>query len=424
MNNKSSDNTNNSNTNSSNNIKIIQLSTGVNLILDHMDGVRSSCIGIWCKTGSSNERPEEEGISHFIEHMVFKGTSNRTAFEIVDEIDSVGGDINAFTGKESTCFYVKCLDEHLMKACDVLVDLIENPLFSQEDIDKEKLVVIEEINMSADDPDDVAAENLAKLVFSDSTLSHPVLGSKDNVSSFTSADLRKYYDEHYTRDSIVVSIAGSFDEAEIISYFEGKFHNLKPNARKDEKGCPVNACRRETIYKDIEQAHLILGITTVPVIDEARYKLSVLSVFLGGGMSSRLFQNVREQKGLAYSVYSSNSFYISGGAFAIAAGVAKNKVDEALDAIKQELDRLQSEPVAEKEFLSAKEQLKSSYIFSQESAKSRMKSNGNSFLARGKCLSQDDILTILDDISLADIEEVKNLITNFDNYSIVNVTGK
>ena len=405
-------------------IKTLKLSSGIRIILEHMDELRSSCVGIWCKTGSSNERPEEEGISHFIEHMVFKGTSNRTAFQIVDEIDSIGGEINAFTGKEATCFYVKCLDEHLMKACDVLVDLIENPLFAQEDIDKERLVVIEEINMSADDPDDVALENLEKLVFSGSGLSHAVLGSKETVSSFNSADLRKYFDEHYTKDSIVISVAGSFDEEELISYFEDKFLSLKPIQRKDDKGCPVNASKKETIYKDIEQAHLTLGVTTVPATDANRYKLSMLSTLFGGGMSSRLFQNVRELKGLAYSVYSMNAFYNTGGAFAIYAGVAKNKVPEALDAIKEELEKLLSEPISEKEYLSAKEQLKSSYIFSRESVKSRMTANGRNFLALGKCPTQDEILSILDDISLADLEEAKGIIAKYDDFSIVNVTGK
>ena len=389
-----------------------------------MDEVRSTCIGIWCKTGSSNELPQEEGISHFIEHMVFKGTKNRTAFQIVDEIDSIGGEINAFTGKEATCFYIKCLDEHFFKSCNVLTDLIENPLFSQEDIDKEKLVVIEEINMSMDDPDDVSLERLETLVFAESKLSHAVLGSKETVSSFDSESLRKYFDEHYTKESIIVSIAGSFDENAAVEYFEKHFVNLPEKARIDDKGQPMNLLQYDTINRDIEQAHITLGVTTVPATDDNRYRLSMLSTILGGGMSSRLFQNVREKKGLAYSVYSMNGFYNCGGAFVIYAGVAKDRVQEALEAIKEELDILANNPIEEREYLSAREQLKSSYIFSQENVKSRMTTNGRNYLALGKCPSQAEVLNMLDDISIGDLESAKQLICDYDKYSIVNVTGK
>ena len=405
-------------------IETRKLPNGITLITDHMDGIRSTAIGIMCNTGSSNERPEEYGISHFIEHMLFKGTLNRTPYEIVDEIDSMGGEVNAFTGKEVTCFYVKCLDEHLYKSADVLVDMIENPLFDANEMEREKLVVIEEINMTQDDPDDVAMDALEEYVYAGSGFDHPVLGTKDTVSAFTRDMLVEYYREHYTKDSIVVSVAGSFDIDELEEYFSSKFLNLEGEQRKDRTGKLDAITDNKVIVKDVEQAHIVLGVPSVSATHKYRYVLSMISTILGGGMSSRLFQHVREEKGLAYSIYSMNSFYTNCGSFIIAAGVAKDRVEEALEAIKIELDKLANEPVNEHEFSSAKEQLKAAYIFSKEAVKSRMTGNARNYFALGYCPDQDEILGILDKISQSDIEDAKLIISDYSKYSFINVTGK
>lgn len=405
-------------------IKIVRLSSGIRLVLEKMDAVKSVCVGIWCNTGSANELPEEYGITHFIEHMLFKGTENRTTFEIANEIDRIGGDINAFTGKETTCYYVKCLDEHLYTSCDVLVDMIENPLFDDEEMDREKLVVIEEINMNADDPDDVSMDLLEENLFEGSNLSHQILGTKETVMSFNHDKLSKYYNEHYTKDAIVVSVAGSFDKDKIIDYFESHFHNLGDKQRVDQKGIPQSQGCYKTVYKDIEQAHLAMGIRTVKSTDSRRYSLSLLNTIMGGGMSSRLFQNVREKKGLAYSVYSLTGTYDVTGAFVICAGISKNRIDEALEAIEFELEELKNHKIDEDEFKSAKEQVKSSYIFSQENVKSRMRTNGRNLISLGKCPMQEDILKIIDDISIDELEEVKSMICDYNNYTIINVTGQ
>ena len=405
-------------------INIKELPSGVRLITEPMEGIRSVCIGIWCNTGSINERPEEYGISHFIEHMLFKGTENRTPFEIVDDMDVLGADINAFTGKETTCYYVKCLDEHLLSACDVLVDMIENPLFDEQEMEREKLVVIEEINMNGDDPDDVALDALENVVFAGSGLEHPVLGFKETVNAFSQDMVRNYYDEHYTRDAITVSVAGSFDNETLEAYLNDKFMKLGSKQREDSKPVYCVSPDNQTIYKDIEQAHICMGIPTVSCTHPFRYKLSMLSTILGGGMSSRLFQHVREQKGLAYSVYSMNGFYTTAGTFVIAAGVAIDRVDETLEAVKEELNKLRDEPVTEHEFISAKNQLKANYIYSQENVKSRMSANGRNYFALGKCPSQDEVLEMLDAITIEELEEAKMIIADADNYSIVNVTGR
>lgn len=405
-------------------IKIVRLSSGIRLVMEKMDAVRSACVGIWCNTGSANELPDEYGITHFIEHMLFKGTKNRSTFEIANEIDRIGGDINAFTGKETTCYYVKCLDEHIYTSCDVLVDMIENPLFDNEEMNREKLVVIEEINMNADDPDDVSMDLLEENLFGGSNLSHPILGTKETVMSFNHDKLSKYYNEHYTKDSIVVSVAGSFDEDKIIEYFERHFHELGDVQRLDDKGAPNSGGCVKTVYKDIEQAHLAMGIRTVNALDDRRYSLSLLNTLMGGGMSSRLFQNVREKKGLAYSVYSLTGTYDVTGAFVICAGIAKNRIDEALEAIELELDNLNNSSISEEEFNSAKEQVKSSYIFSQENVKSRMRTNGRNLISLGKCPMQEDILEIIDNITIDEVEEVKSMICDYSSYTIINVTGQ
>lgn len=406
-------------------LEVIALDSGVRLILNSMDSVRSVSIGIWCNNGSVNENDDEQGISHFIEHMLFKGTKTRDHFQIVNEIDRLGGQMNAFTSKECTCFYVKCLDEHFRATAEVLTDMICNPTFPADELEKEKGVIIEEINMNADDPDDVAFDILEDNVYCGMGMSHPVLGTKETVSSFTHDKLDKYYFDHYTRDEIIVSLAGSFDRNEVIEYFEDKFYNLKEHREfiTDKNISPASNGRYIEVTKDIEQAHIAMGIRLFPAEDPRRYPMMLLCNLLGGGMSSRLMQNVRVKKGLAYSVYSMTGFYSHTGLFVICAGVAKNKVDEALKAIKEELDRLKGDDISTEEFQSSKEQLKSSFIFGQESVQNLMIYNGRNLLTYGRCITPSEVLNMLDDITLEDINDVKKEICNYDDFNIINVTG-
>ena len=406
-------------------LEVIALDSGVRLILNSMDSVRSVSIGIWCNNGSVNENDDEQGISHFIEHMLFKGTKTRDHFQIVNEIDKLGGQMNAFTSKECTCFYVKCLDEHFRATSEVLTDMICNPTFPADELEKEKGVIIEEINMNADDPDDVAFDILEDNVYCGMGMSHPVLGTKETVSSFTHDKLDEYYFDHYTRDEIIVSLAGSFDRNEVIEYFEDKFYNLKEHREfiTDKNISPVSNGRYIEVTKDIEQAHIAMGIRLFPAEDPRRYPMMLLCNLLGGGMSSRLMQNVRVKKGLAYSVYSMTGFYSHTGLFVICAGVAKNKVDEALKAIKEELDRLKGDDISAEEFQSSKDQLKSSFIFGQESVQNLMIYNGRNLLTYGRCITPSEVLNMLDDITLEDINDVKKEICIYDEFNIINVTG-
>lgn len=334
--------------------------------------------------------------------------------------------MNAFTSKECTCFYVKCLDEHFRASAEVLTDMICNPTFPEDELEKEKGVVIEEINMNADDPDEVAFDILEDHVYKGMGMAHPVLGTKYTVSSFTHDKLDEYYFNHYTRDEIIVSIAGSFDRQDVIEYFEDKFYSLKERREfvTDKNVSPASEGRYIEVMKDIEQAHIAMGVRLFPAEDPKRYPMMLLCNILGGGMSSRLMQNVRVKKGLAYSVYSMTGFYSHTGLFVICAGVAKDKVDEALDAIKEELDRLKDDDISVEEFQSSREQLKSSFIFGQESVQNLMIYNGRNLLTYGRSITPSEVLQMLDDITLEDINNVKKEICDYSRHIVINVTGK
>lgn len=406
-------------------IKVVNFDSGVRLIMESIENIRTVSVGIWADVGSSSELNKEDfGASHFIEHMLFKGTENRSAFDIVNEIDRIGGQQNAFTGKEKTCYYIKVLDNHFDIAADVLTDMICNPTFDQTEMEREKLVVSEEIKMNLDDPDDIAMDNLERIIYKDTPMSHPVLGSIDSVMSFTRDSITKYYNKHYCRNNIVVSVAGSFDEKEVTDYFGNAFSKLgDANGPMLEYELPKysDISGYNEINKDIEQAHLAIGIKSIKHSDERKYALKVLNTLIGGGMSSRLFQHIREKKGLAYSIHSSLGFNKKSGIFVIEAGVSKENVDKALNGIQEELDILHKTKVSKEEINSAKEQLKSSYIFSSENVQSRMILNGIALLNDDDILSQDEVISAIDRIKDDDIEAVKKIIDDYSKYSIVNV---
>lgn len=406
-------------------IKVVNFDSGVRLIMENIENIRTVSVGIWVDVGSSSELKKEDfGASHFIEHMLFKGTKKRSSFDIVNEIDRIGGQQNAFTGKEKTCYYIKVLDNHFDIAADVLTDMISNPTFDSLEIEREKLVVCEEINMNLDDPDDLAIDNLERIIYGGTPMSHPVLGSKESVMSFTKNSITEYYNKHYCKNNLVISVAGSFDEDEVISYFENAFAELATNdipSFEFELPDYNKVSGYNEINKDIEQAHLAIGIKSIPYNDERKYALKVLNTLIGGGMSSRLFQHIREKKGLAYSIHSSLGFNKNTGIFVIEAGVSKENVQKALAGIKEELDILKNHKVSDSEIISAKEQLKSSYIFSSENIQSRMILNGIELLNDGVIQSQDEVISSIDSITNKDLETVKEIIYDYNKYSVVNV---
>ena len=395
------------------------LNCGVRMVMEKIPYVQSAAVGIWTKAGAVDESPELAGISHFIEHMLFKGTEKRSAKQIAEDIDKIGGQINAFTSKESTCYYVKSLSANLEKACDVLVDMYCNSVFDEGEMQKEKNVVIEEIKMVEDTPEDDAHDMVYEVMFQDQPLSKSILGIVETLTSITGESIRSYMREEYTRDSIVISVCGNFDEDQVCAFFEGKLSHLAAaKAAKPHRVLPYQPHYRMKV-KEIEQSHLCLATKGIRINDPQYYAMAVLNNIMGGSMSSRLFQNIREEKGMAYSVYSYSSSYVHDGFYGIYAGVSHDKVGDTVEAIKEELAILKAKGVTEEELEISKEQLKGSYIFGLESVSGRMASIGKSKLLIDKVYTPEEVLQKIDSINMQDMDQVAAQITDINNYSSV-----
>lgn len=362
-------------------IKVKTYDNGLKLIVNENEYVKSVSIGILVGAGSYKESPTENGISHFIEHVNFKGTKKRTAFQISDEIDCIGAQINAFTAKDLTCYYVKCTYEHIDESFDVLSDIYLNSVYPEDEIDKERNVIIEEINMTEDSPEDLCLEKIATAYFGDGGYGAPILGPIKNAKRFSKADILAYKNKYYTPDNTVISFAGkiSFEKAAMLvekyfSDFSGKYLNDGENIN--------TACLMQDLVVDkpIEQAHIALGIPSLSITDKNRYSALCVSAVLGGGMSSRLFQKVREERGLAYSVYSYLTAYTQTGIEYFYAGVNPQSVVAAYDSIISEIDLISKKGITERELNRVKEQLKCSIVLSSESTSSQMLSYGKRLL--------------------------------------------
>lgn len=405
-------------------IKVEKLKCGVTLVSEQLPAFNSAAFGVWVKTGAVNESKEIAGISHFIEHMMFKGTTTKSAKEIAESVDRIGGQFNAFTGKEATCYYIRTLSESLDTSMEIVLDMLKNSLFDSREMSREKNVIYEEMKMVKDSPDDDAMDTIGEIIFKDSPLGNSVIGTKSTLQRINRDKLVGYLKEQYTKDSIVVSVAGSFDLDRVKERVEEALGGFKES--KEAVKYPENPAGEifKVKTKDIEQSHLCLATRTIDINDDRHYSLSVLNNIIGGSMSSRLFQNVREQKGLAYAVYSGNSSYSRDGFFNIYAGVSHDKISDAIGAIKEELANIYENGVTEDELKKAKTQLKSSYIYGLENVNARMFLNGKSVLIKGRIDSQEDVLHSIDAVKPEDIEDVKSLICDIDSYSGVLVTNK
>lgn len=400
------------------------LDSGIRLVLEQIPYVQSIAVGIWVRAGAIDEPAKHAGISHFIEHMMFKGTTARTARDIAADIDRIGGQINAFTGKEATCYYVKAIDTNYRQAADVLVDMLSDSLLDKKEMDKERSVICEEIKMTQDTPDELAHDTVASLLFRGNPLGNSIIGTPSTLKRITPNVMKNYLQKEYTRDHIVISVAGKFDEEEICAYFADKLTGL--GEKKEEK---VGACTAYTpsykvITKDIEQSHLCLATKGIPLEDDRYYALSVLNNIMGGSMSSRLFQNIREEKGLAYSVYSMTGSFRDDGYYNIYAGVSHDRIKDAIVGIRQELELLGEKGITEEELYSSREQLKAAYLFGQENVSGRMFKNGKSILLNGTVKTPEMVIQGFDSVTREDIEKVKAMICDFSTYSAVVVTGK
>ncbi|MBE6020750.1 MAG: insulinase family protein [Clostridiales bacterium] len=404
-------------------IKTVKLDCGAQVVLEKIPYVKSTCVGVWVKAGSVNENGKNFGISHFIEHMTFKGTPSRNAKQIAEDIDRIGGQINAFTGKEATCYYVKTLDSNIGKAVEVLLDIFFHSSYDDVEMEREKQVVYEEINMHDDSPEDDVSDTFYEALFNDHPLGTEILGTKEILASLTADDLRKYVDENYTMNNVLISVTGNFDEDEILGTFEKHFKQLSKKEQK--KVIYPDKYEPKFIYKerDIEQAHICMGVRGAKLDDDLHYARHIVCGILGGSMSSRLFQSIREEKGMAYSVYSYLSSYTNDGCFTIYAGVGQDKLPETIRLIREELALLKDKGITADEFNAAKEQLKSSYTFSLENVSGKMASNGKSQLLLGKIYTPEETLDKISSVTMEEVEKVIKEFTDMNNYS-ASATGR
>ena len=405
-------------------IEIRKLDCGVRVVMETIPHVQSAAIGIWVKTGAVNETLKYAGVSHYIEHMMFKGTENRNAREIAADIDKIGGQMNAFTSKESTCYYVKVLKDNFEKGAEVLLDMLSNSLFDKIEMDKERQVICEEIKMIEDQPDDLAHDVVSEILFKGNPLGNSIIGTPSSLNRISRKVLTEYFDTQYTRDSIVVSVAGNINPDQVCAYLEDKFDKLGASKPVHENGYTPYEKKHKVIVKDIQQSHLCLATRAISLIDPRYYAFSVLNNVMGGSMSSRLFQNIREEKGLAYSVYSMLNCFSSDGYFNIYAGVSHDKIGAAIGGIREELEILGSQGITEEELSASREQLKSSYIFGQENVASRMFAIGKNLILLDRVFTTEEVLEGLNAVTMDDIEEVKKTLCDMSSYSAVAVTNK
>lgn len=382
------------------------LSNGLRVVVEYIPTVRSVSFGIWVKTGSRNETKDNNGISHFIEHMLFKGTEKRTAKDIADLFDGIGGNVNAFTAKEYTCYFAKVLDEHLPLAVDALSDMFFNSQFDKGELAKEKNVILEEIAMYEDTPDDKVHDEASRASYGDHPLAYSILGIKDRLEEMGSDTLKNYMKERYTIENTVVSVAGNVEEAALLELLESHFGGFSNHA---ETPAPETAAfQGQYIFykKKTEQNHICMTFPGLSNKDKQLYAMILLNNALGGGMSSRLFQEIREKRGLAYSVYSYHMGYADSGLFTVYAGTAPKQTKEVLDLTLEQIHELSVKGLAEDELHRGKEQLKGSLILSLESTSSRMNRIGKNELMLGQHYTLDELLKRIDNVTMEDIQDV------------------
>ncbi|MFC4798227.1 M16 family metallopeptidase [Neobacillus sp. GCM10023253] len=397
---------------------------GARIVLEQIPTVRSVAIGIWIGTGSRDENPETNGISHFLEHMFFKGTTTKTAKEIAESFDSIGGQVNAFTSKEYTCYYAKVLDTHSKFALDVLADMFFNSTFVEEELKKEKNVVLEEIKMYEDTPDDIVHDLLSRAVYEDHPLGYPILGTEETLNSFTGNTLKEYIHERYTPENVVISIAGNVSES-FIQEVEAYFGSYQGGSTTVQENVPVFHANRISRKKETEQAHLCIGFKGLKVGHEDIYSLITLNNILGGSMSSRLFQEVREQRGLAYSVFSYHSAYQDSGIVTIYGGTGAKQLNVLFDTVQETLDKLKQTGITEKELTNSKEQLKGSLMLSLESTNSRMSRNGKNELLLKRHRSLDEIIEQIDAVTKESVDKMtRDLFTDKYSVSLISPDGE
>lgn len=400
-------------------VRTVTLANGLTIVLEEIPFIRSISFGIWVRNGSRNESAGTNGISHFIEHMLFKGTDNRSAMDIADEMDAVGGQLNAYTAKEFTCYYTRTLDTHFDTALDILSDMLLHSKFDEAEISKERNVITEELNMYEDSPDELVHDLLELSIFDGNPLGFSILGTEKSISSFNTDTFYQYYNENYHPQNTVIAAAGNFKAEEAIAKIEKYFGCMSREAEYKANDIPaVYRPRFVAKEKDIEQVHVSIGFPSIKMGTEESYALSMINTIFGGGMSSRLFQKVREEHGLAYSIYSNNASYVDTGLFSIYAALNPSSLEQVILLIMDEIRRLDTDKITSEQLVKTKEQLKSNYLMSLESSSSRMSSIGRSRLLLNRILSPDELIEKIDSVTLDKIYDLIGEIFDFKQMSI------
>ena len=377
---------------------------GLTIVSEHIPSVKSVTAGIWVKSGARHETKQQAGVTHFLEHMLFKGTKNRTAFEIAQSMESVGGYLNAFTSTEYTCYYARCLDTELCTALDVLSDMVMHPIFLKEEIEKEKKVVIEEMKMYRDSPDDFLFEEFTSHLFKDHPLGRPILGYEETVSAFTDNDLFQYMRDRYAPENLIIAVAGNVDHDTVLRYCQSL---LTTEDRKlveplDQELSPLDT-KPLSLTKSIEQTHYIWGRRGLHFDDDQKYVLLLTNTLLGGGMSSRLHQNIREKYGYCYSVQTFNQSFLETGVWGVYVGTDKDYVEHVHELVVEQLNLLASHELAYKELSEAKAQLKGKLLLSQENTSNRMMRLAKSEIYYKRHVDLDELVEHIDSVSVEDI---------------------
>jgi predicted Zn-dependent peptidase len=393
----------------SRNIRKTLLPNGLLVLTESMPHVRSVSMGAWIGSGSRDEAPEVNGVSHFVEHMVFKGTTSRSAQQIAREVDTIGGNLDAFTGKEMVCFNIKVLDENVAPALDVLSDLVLHPTFTPEELAREQGVILEEIKMDEDNPDYLVHEIFTQNFWKGDALGRPILGTEKTVSSFNQQIVFDFYNSRFTPRNMVFSAAGNLEHDAFVAQVERQFGSLAADGAEPVAGpkaptaTPHITLKRK---KSLEQVQLCLGVPAPPVNDPGRYGVYLLNTMLGGGMSSRLFQTIREDQGLAYSIYSEMNPFRDAGSLCVYAGTSVDKTEKVLRLTLEELRRLKEEIVSEAELKRAKDQLKSNMVIGLESSGSRMSNLARQQMYFGRFFGVDEIIEEIEAVTSGDVQEL------------------
>jgi len=391
------------------NIRRQVLPNGLTVITEQMQHIRSASIGIWLQTGSRDEDPHWNGISHFIEHMVFKGTEHRTAEEIARQVDSIGGNMDAFTAKECICFNVKVLDEHVPIALEILGDLVLHPVFDAADIARERGVIIEEIKMDEDNPDYLVHEIFTQNFWKDHPLGKPILGTKETVKRFERQPVLDAYAHRFAPGNIIVSAAGNLDHARFVDLVTGHFEHMKPMKNGFHSATPKTVSRIILRNKKaLEQVQLCIGVPCHPIAHEQRHAGYILNTLLGGGMSSRLFQNIRERQGLAYSIYSDLNPYRDTGCMAVYAGTSLASAAKVVQSVVSEFRKLKTEAVTDEELRRSKDQLKGSLMLSLESSTARMSNLARQEMYFERFYNLDELIEKIEGVTAADLQSLAN----------------